>query len=129
MMCRAKDGVSRFATSSKDATVRIWDAVQRTVVFTLGSHTDAVMAVKWGGNNLLYTGGRDRTIKVWSAEKGILVRTLEGHAHWVNSIALSTDYVLRTGPFDHKGAGGLAGLSLAEKKQRARDRYDAITKQ
>lgn len=38
-------------------------------------------------------------LKVWRAEDGILCRTLEGHAHWVNSLALSTDYVLRTGPF------------------------------
>jgi ribosome assembly protein 4 len=29
------------------------------------------------------------------------VRTLEGHGHWVNHLALSTDFVLRTGPFDH----------------------------
>ena len=27
---------------------------------------------------------------------------LTGHAHWVNTLALSTDYVLRTGCFDHK---------------------------
>eukprot|EP00354_Favella_ehrenbergii_P012480 CAMPEP_0170451762 /NCGR_PEP_ID=MMETSP0123-20130129/897_1 /TAXON_ID=182087 /ORGANISM="Favella ehrenbergii, Strain Fehren 1" /LENGTH=203 /DNA_ID=CAMNT_0010713565 /DNA_START=1014 /DNA_END=1622 /DNA_ORIENTATION=+ len=27
---------------------------------------------------------------------------LVGHAHWVNTLALSTDYVLRTGCFDHK---------------------------
>lgn len=32
--------------------------------------------------------------------QGVLCRTLEGHAHWVNTLALSTDYVLRTGPFD-----------------------------
>lgn len=36
---------------------------------------------------------------MWRAEDGILCRTLEGHAHWVNTLALSTDYVLRTGPF------------------------------
>jgi hypothetical protein len=33
--------------------------------------------------------------------QGKLVRTLEGHAHRVNHLALSTDYVLRSGPFDH----------------------------
>lgn len=26
---------------------------------------------------------------------------LQGHGHWVNSLALSTEYVLRTGAFDH----------------------------
>lgn len=26
---------------------------------------------------------------------------MQGHGHWVNSLALSTEYVLRTGAFDH----------------------------
>lgn len=38
-------------------------------------------------------------LQVWRSNDGILCRTLEGHAHWVNTLALSTDYVLRTGPF------------------------------
>lgn len=28
---------------------------------------------------------------------------LKDHAHWVTTLALSTDFVLRTGPFDHQG--------------------------
>jgi hypothetical protein len=28
---------------------------------------------------------------------------IQGHGHWVNSLALSTEYVLRTGPYDHTG--------------------------
>jgi ribosome assembly protein 4 len=35
--------------------------------------------------------------------QGKLIRTLSEHAHWVNTVALSTDFVLRTGPFDHTG--------------------------
>lgn len=31
----------------------------------------------------------------------MLVKTLQGHGHWVNTLALNTDFVLRTGPFDH----------------------------
>lgn len=27
--------------------------------------------------------------------------TLKDHAHWVTTLALNTDFVLRTGPFDH----------------------------
>lgn len=30
-----------------------------------------------------------------------MTQELKGHAHWVNTLALSTDYVLRTGCFDH----------------------------
>jgi ribosome assembly protein 4 len=35
---------------------------------------------------------------------GKLVRTLVGHGHRVNTLALNTDYVMRTGPYDHRGA-------------------------
>lgn len=67
---------------------------------------------------MIYTGSSDRTVKVWSAtdvsdifrlsgvkliDQGKLIRTLSEHAHWVNTMALSTDFVLRTGPFDHAG--------------------------
>lgn len=27
----------------------------------------------------------------------------QGHAHWVNTLALSTEAVLRTGAYDHRG--------------------------
>jgi ribosome assembly protein 4 len=30
-----------------------------------------------------------------------LINTLDGHAHWVNHLSLSTEFVLRTGPYDH----------------------------
>ncbi|KAG9460028.1 hypothetical protein H6P81_004536 [Aristolochia fimbriata] len=33
--------------------------------------------------------------------QGKLVRELKGHGHSVSSFALSTEYVLRTGAFDH----------------------------
>ena len=32
-----------------------------------------------------------------------MMRTLRGHGHWVNALALSSEYALRTGPFDHHG--------------------------
>ncbi|XP_046966323.1 notchless protein homolog 1 [Vanessa cardui] len=89
----------KLASSSKDGDVRIWDTVTGQTVLSLTGHSKAVTCVKWGGTGLIYTSSQDRTIKVWRADDGILCRTLEGHAHWVNTLALSTDYVLRTGPF------------------------------
>ena len=37
------------------------------------------------------------------AFKGKLLHTLKDHAHWVTTLSLNTDFVLRTGPFDHTG--------------------------
>lgn len=38
---------------------------------------------------------------MWDFESGAMTQELKGHAHWVNTLALSTDYVLRTGCYDH----------------------------
>ncbi|KAL1921598.1 uncharacterized protein VTP21DRAFT_11314 [Calcarisporiella thermophila] len=93
---------NRVASSSKDGTVRIWDTKLRRCTITLAQHTAAVTCIKWGGEGLIYTGSQDKSIKVWNSN-GTLVKTLSGHAHWVNTMALSTDFVLRTGAFDHTG--------------------------
>lgn len=79
--------------------MRIWDTVLCQTILTLAGHTKPVSVVKWGGSGVIYTASQDRTIRVWRADDGILCRILEGHAHWVNTLALSTDFVLRTGPF------------------------------
>jgi ribosome assembly protein 4 len=34
-------------------------------------------------------------------KQGKPLYTLKDHAHWVTTLALNTDFVLRTGPFDH----------------------------
>ncbi|KAJ1811906.1 ribosome assembly [Coemansia sp. RSA 2598] len=91
---------NRLASSSKDGTVRVWDTTLRRCIFTLAGHTAAVTCVKWGGDGRIYSSSQDKTIKIWNAD-GSLYKTLTGHAHWVNTLAFSTDYVLRTGAYDH----------------------------
>ncbi|KAJ1929627.1 ribosome assembly [Tieghemiomyces parasiticus] len=113
---------TRFASASKDGTVRIWDAVHRRVVLTIAQHTAAVTSLRWGGDGLLYTGSQDKTIKVWNPHEGKLIKTLTGHAHWINSLALSTDFVLRTGPFDHTCR---RPASKEEAQRTALERYQA----
>lgn len=94
-------GRPRLASSSKDATVRIWDAVARKADIVLSGHKGTVSCVKWGGMGLIYTASHDKTIKVWNAADGTLKHTLNAHAHWVNHLALSTDFVLRTAFHEH----------------------------
>ena len=98
----------RLASSSKDCTVRVWNVSTRRVEYTLGGHTASVNVVRWGGGGLdgkgvLYTASSDRTIRVWDANQGRLLHMLPDHAHWVTTLTLNTDFVLRTGPFDHTG--------------------------
>jgi len=54
-----------MASASKDSTVIVWDTRKCLPIYSLTSHTMSVTCIRWGGQNLLYTGSQDRTIKVW----------------------------------------------------------------
>eukprot|EP00912_Choanoflagellata_sp_UC4_P002266 UC4_evm1s1434 len=114
---------NHLASGSGDTTVRFWDINTQLPKYTCTGHKTWVSCIAWSPDaRALATGERcDRaerpsaihiwnpetgeplTIKVWKASDGMLCRTLEGHAHRVNHLALNTDFVIRTGPFDHRG--------------------------
>lgn len=114
---------TRLVSSSKDSTARIWDARTGRCLLSLSGHTMSMTCVKWGGEGLIYTASQDRSIKVFEAASGKLCRTLAGHGHWVNSLALNTDYVLRTGAYDHTG---VEYGTKEEAQKAALCRYQAI---
>ena len=62
---------------------------------------------------------------MWNPNSGVMVNELTGHAHWVNCLALSTDYVLRTGCFDHtqKDFDATTEQGRREMKEYALQRY------
>lgn len=117
----------RFASSSKDHTVRVWNVNTGTCETVISGHSDAVECVRWGGTGLIYTASRDRTIMVWAIDghgpsQHMLVRTLSGHAHRINHLALSTDFVIRTGAFS---LGETIPESDADRQSKALVRYNA----
>ena len=67
----------RFASSSRDGTVRVWDATLRKTLFVLAQHTQPIMCMRWGGENMIFTGSRDKTIKVWDAKDVSIVLTYD----------------------------------------------------
>jgi len=106
--CPRNSTAPRLASPSKDGTVRVWSTSTRHCEYTLGGHTASVNVVRWGGGGLngkgvLYTASSDRTVRVWDANGGKPLHTLKDHAHWVTTLTLNTDFVLRTGPYDHTG--------------------------
>ncbi|THH27160.1 hypothetical protein EUX98_g7033 [Antrodiella citrinella] len=121
----------RLASSSKDGTVKVWATATRRLEYTLGGHSASVNVVRWGGGGLngrgtLYTASSDRTVRVWDADGGRPLHTLKDHAHWVTTLTLNTDFVLRTGPFDHLGK---KPRSDEEAQALALARYNALVSQ
>eukprot|EP01089_Gocevia_fonbrunei_P004640 TRINITY_DN1467_c0_g3_i2.p1 TRINITY_DN1467_c0_g3~~TRINITY_DN1467_c0_g3_i2.p1 ORF type:complete len:475 (+),score=75.64 TRINITY_DN1467_c0_g3_i2:73-1497(+) len=112
----------RLVSAGKDGNIFVWDTVRTQCLFALSGHNSSVTCVKWSGEGFIISASQDRTILVWSSE-GKLIRSLTGHAHWVNSLSLNTDYVLRTGPFDHKPRDF---SSTEEAQKAAKDRYEKI---
>ena len=81
---------NRFASASKDGTVRVWDSRLRKTLFTLASHTAPVTCVKWGGGGWIYTASRDKSIKLWDGKDGkakdeVLVNIVCQHARMNNA--------------------------------------------
>ncbi|KAG4303979.1 hypothetical protein PORY_002632 [Pneumocystis oryctolagi] len=113
----------RLASSSKDSTIKIWDTNLKRAILTLSGHTSCVSCVKWGGNGWIYSASHDKSVKIWDAKSGKLLHTLLAHAHWVNTMTLSTDFVLRTGAYDHTG---VEPSSFEEMKLIAKKKYDKI---
>jgi ribosome assembly protein 4 len=87
----------------------------------LSGHKGPVWCVRWGGTGQIYTASSDKMVKVWDAVQGTLIHTLASHAHRVNHLALSTDFVLRTGYFDHTKN---IPASEADKRAKARERFE-----
>lgn len=119
----------RLASSSKDSTIRIWDAVLLKCELVLSGHSQSVTCIKWSANGLIYSASQDRTVKVWRGEDGVMCRSLDGHAHWVNTLALNCDYIVRTGPFDpeklRKGSKDIP-TDRNEMARLAQERYDKV---
>jgi ribosome assembly protein 4 len=89
----------------------------------MSGHKSTVSCVKWSGLGDIYSTSHDKTLKVWSSKDGRLVSTLNAHAHWINHLALSTEFALRTGPFDHKG---FYKATPAEYKKKAHERFNQL---
>ncbi|KAF8541373.1 quinon protein alcohol dehydrogenase-like superfamily [Trichophaea hybrida] len=116
-----KDGAPRFVSSSKDTTIRVWDATLRRVEVTLAGHTAAVTCVKWAGDGRIYSTSQDKTIRIWETTHGRCLHTLTAHAHWVNHMALSTDFVIRTAYHDHTRD---VPDTEEGKRQKAKERFE-----
>ncbi|KAF2293408.1 hypothetical protein GH714_001467 [Hevea brasiliensis] len=94
-----------LASGSGDISVRLWDLNTQTPLFTCRGHKNWVLCVAWSPDGKhLVSGSKAGELQCWDPQTGKPSGSpLVGHGNRVNSMTLSTDYVLRTGAFDHTG--------------------------
>merc|ERR1712100_63656 len=81
---------TQLASSSEDATVRVWDYESGEYERTLKGHTNAVQDVVFSpAGDLLASCSADLSIKLWDADTWDCKRTLHGHDHNVSSLAFT----------------------------------------
>ena len=82
----------RLASGSRDKTIKLWDTVTGTELFTLKGHLDTVYSVAFSPDGKrLASGSGDNIIKIWDTAKGKELLTLKGHLDTVYSVAFSPD--------------------------------------
>ena len=83
----------RFAASSEDGTVMLFDARTRGApVHVLEGHDSAVQALAYSrAGRLLASGAADRTVKLWDLAVQRLIRTYRGHNESVTAVSVTPD--------------------------------------
>ena len=81
-----------IASSSRDKTIKIWNAKTGQLIRTLAGHTDWVLSSVFSPDGrYIASSSNDKTIKIWDVKNGKEVRSLTGHAGSVTSVAFSSD--------------------------------------
>jgi phospholipase A-2-activating protein len=99
-------GKDCYVTGCKDHTIRVFDAKQHTLLFSLDGHEKAVTSLDLvGDDQFLISGSWDGTAKVWNLANQSLVASLSGHENTVSVCALGKE-----GPVLHIATGS-AGIA------------------
>ena len=83
----------RLATTSRDNTAKLWDAITGKELLTLRGHEGNVRHVAFSRDgDRLATAGGDQTARIWDVTSGQLLLTLRGgHRDSIYSVAFSPD--------------------------------------
>ena len=85
------DGTT-LASTSLDATVRLWDVATGQLKSTLQEYTGSVELVSFSPDGVtLAIASEDHAVRLWDAATGQLKDTLKGHKSYVNSMSFSSD--------------------------------------
>lgn len=82
-LCLLKDG--RFASASKDKTIKIFDLESYECEMTIIGHLETVSTLCLLDNGILVSGSADKTIKFWSIGKSLYTcqHTISKHSQYI----------------------------------------------
>lgn len=78
----------QLASASGDTTVRIWDLMTETPLYTCTGHKHWVLLVSFSPDcSKIASGSMDHNVFIWNAETGEQVgNTLKGHKNFITSL-------------------------------------------
>lgn len=81
----------RFVVSaSQDMTLRLWDLVTRSCIWTTRGHEDVVLAVAVSSDGrMIVSGSQDMTIRIWNTANGRSQWIGRGHTDRVTAVAIT----------------------------------------
>ena len=83
---------TRFASGSKDTTVRLWHTISDDEPTVLQKHTSWANVLTFSPDGkMLATGSTDKTVNLWDTDTGELITTLTGHLNGVVELSFSPD--------------------------------------
>ncbi len=83
---------TRVASSSRDKTVRIWDAFSDKLLYTYKGHVKDVHTIAWSPDGrYIASAGEDKSVHIWDAYSGETHTHYRGHSREIYTVAWSPD--------------------------------------
>jgi platelet-activating factor acetylhydrolase IB subunit alpha len=91
-------GCQHLLSSSRDATVKLWDVETGFCDHTFTDHTNWVrcLAVRQSDGGLWASAGNDQVIHVYDSKTKTMAVELRGHEHVIETLAFVTEEALKT---------------------------------
>ena len=85
LYCLEKIDENRFASATRDRTIKIWATKKFVCLKELAGHHDDVSSLKSMSLNRIASGSY-KEIKIWDIESGECIQTLISHSSWINCL-------------------------------------------
>lgn len=90
----------RLVMSTKRGEIVVCNTRTGNRVVSMSGHTDQIMGLAWGADNVIFSASHDKSVKAWDPKSGGELAVFRARSGAWRTLSLSTDYVLRTGAYE-----------------------------